>query len=115
MGIAYLRPLRLDDASRLCEEPERKEEAVMARHFVEVSSDKRKEEPYLVENVFVVKVLRRFETRDEAWEFAYGFAGWASAEQGQRGRKQDRIEWFGGDRECLEQLLDQLNERKNKV
>jgi hypothetical protein len=89
MGSASLKPLLLNDASKLFDEPERKDEFVVARHFVEVVSDKRKKEPYLVENVLVVKVVRRFETRDEAWEFAYGLAGWAGAEQAQQGRKQD--------------------------
>jgi|HubBroStandDraft_1064217.scaffolds.fasta_scaffold46417_4 hypothetical protein len=88
MGKTPLKPLLLNDASRLYDEPERKDKFVVARHFVEVASDKRKKEPYIVENVLVVKVVTRFETRDEAWEFAYGRAGWAGAEQAQRGRKQ---------------------------
>jgi hypothetical protein len=89
MGSASLKQHHLNDVGRLYDVPERKDEFVVARHFVEVASDKRKKEPYLVEDVLVVKVVRRFETRDEAWEFAYGLAGWARAEQAQRGRKQD--------------------------
>ena len=84
MGSAALKPLLLNDASRLYNEPERKDEFVVARHFVEAATDKRRKEPHLVEEVLVVKVVRRFETRDEAWEFAYGLAGWARAEQAQR-------------------------------
>ncbi len=88
MGSAFLKPLISNDASRLYDAPERKDEFVVARHFVEVAAGKRKKDPYLVENVLVVKVVRRFETRDEAWECAYGLAGWARTEQAQRGRKQ---------------------------
>lgn len=81
MGSASLKLLLLTDASKLCGVPERREEFVVARHFVEVASDKRKEESYLVEDVLVVKVARRFKTRHEALECAYDLAGWAGAEQ----------------------------------
>lgn len=89
MESASLNRLLLNDASRLYDEVERKHEFVAARHFVEVASDKRKKEPYLVANVLVVKVVRSFETRDEAWEFAYDLARWARVEEPHRGRKQD--------------------------
>jgi hypothetical protein len=59
--------------------------------FVEVATDKRKKKPYLVEDVLVVKVVRRFEARDEAWECAYGLAGWDRAEQAQLGGKQHSL------------------------
>jgi hypothetical protein len=83
MGSASLKQLLLNDPSKLYDEPERKDKFVLAQHFVEVASDKRKKEPYLVEDVLVVKVVRCFETRDAAWECAYGLAGWAGAEQAQ--------------------------------
>ncbi len=102
MGTAPLKPYRLNDGSRLHDEPERKDEVVVARRFVEVSSDKRKKEPYLVEDVLVVKVVRRFDTRAEARDCAYGLAGWAGTEQAQRGRKQDSWRVGRGDSECFE-------------
>jgi len=49
MGSAALKPLLLNDASRLYNEPERKDEFVVARHFVEAATDKRRKEPHLVE------------------------------------------------------------------
>jgi hypothetical protein len=81
LGSATLKSIRLNDASRLHGGQERNDEFVEARHFIEVASDKRKRESYLIEDVFVVKVTMRFVKRDEAWEFAYDLAGWARAEQ----------------------------------
>jgi hypothetical protein len=50
--------------------------AVTTCHFIEVSRDKRKKGAYLVENVFIVKIARRFESRREAWDCAYSTARW---------------------------------------
>ena len=85
MGSASLKSHHLNDVGRLYDGPERNDEFVVTRHFVAVVSDKPKKESYLVEDVLIVKIVRRFKTRDEAWEFAYDLAGWARAEQSEAG------------------------------
>jgi hypothetical protein len=76
MSTSSSKPFHWSGASRLSATRERRDEFVVARHFVEVTSDRNKKESYLVEDVFIVKVGRRFKARDEAWEFAYTLAGW---------------------------------------
>jgi hypothetical protein len=47
-----------------------------ARHYIEVSSAKREKGVFVVENVLVIRVGRRFDSRTSAWEFAYDTTGW---------------------------------------